>query len=355
MTEANCSEAKINEDLWGTYWIAFFTRDVVIVLGIMGNILISTILVQKHMRRTFNKLLVALAFSDTITLISCLASSVMRPYTNIFQTLTMYLLVPMRFITQATSLNLTVTIAYERFLAINNPHHYRKNKKYRTTKYVSFALISSVLLHLGTFFELEPTECSGLHGLYYGLLKPSEMFSSKIYNIWNLVYKVFITGLLPIASLIYLYFKIFQKIRNHNLNQAGLNEEMKNKIRKEQKLAGIFAGIVITSLICKLPDIGIYVLAFIYNIKDPDFTRNYTDSPLDEVFFDIKDTLAIWNSSINIIIYTFAGKIYRDELIKFVNSLFQNGTGKSTARPSVTNPTSNVKIDLLRHNADSYV
>ena len=241
----------------------------------------------------------------------------------------------MRFITQATSLNLTVTIAYERFLAINNPHSYRKNKKYRTTKYVSFVSITSVLLHLGTFFELEPTECSGLHGLYYGLLKPSIIFSSKIYNIWNLVYKVLITGLLPITSLIYLYFKIFQKIRDHNLNQTGLNEEMKNKIRKEQKLAGVFAGIVITSLICKLPDIGIYILAFMRYVKDPNFTTNYKPSSLAEVSFDIKDTITIWNSSINIIIYTLAGKIYRGELIKF----FRNCTGKSTVSQSQTQTT----------------
>ena len=181
MTESNCSEAQKNEDLWGNFWIALFTRDVVIVLGIMGNILISTILMQKHMRRTFNKLLVALAISDTTTLISCLASSILRPYTKIFQTTSIYILVPMRFITQASSLNLTVAIAYERFLAINHLQHYRMNKKYRTTKYVSFVSITSVLLHIGTFFELEPTECSGLHGLTYGLIKPSKIFYGLLY------------------------------------------------------------------------------------------------------------------------------------------------------------------------------
>ena len=48
MAGSNCSQDQKDEDLWGNFWIAIFTRDVVMVLGVLGNILISTILMQKH-------------------------------------------------------------------------------------------------------------------------------------------------------------------------------------------------------------------------------------------------------------------------------------------------------------------
>ena len=55
------------------FWIGLFTRDVIALLGIIGNIMILVILRQKDIRNTFNKLRVSLALSDTIMLITCLA------------------------------------------------------------------------------------------------------------------------------------------------------------------------------------------------------------------------------------------------------------------------------------------
>ena len=39
-------------------WAFILTKDVVAVLGILGNIATAVILMQRHMRNTFNKLLV---------------------------------------------------------------------------------------------------------------------------------------------------------------------------------------------------------------------------------------------------------------------------------------------------------
>ena len=110
-------------------------------------------------------------------------------------------------------------------------------------------------------------------------------------------------------------------------------------------MAGIFAGIVITSLICKIPDIAVYTIGFIYNVQNPHFTINFKSTSFGEKIWDIKDTLSIWNSSINIVIYTIAGKIYRDEFMKFVTGLFKKCTGESAVSPSCENPTSKSNVD----------
>ena len=71
-------------------------------------------------------------------------------------------------------------------------------------------------------------------------------------------------------------------------------------MREEQKLAAIFAGAVITSLIAIIPDIVVKILTLAQSI---DLTN--------ETLFKVRDSFAILNSAINIFIYTFLGKEFR--------------------------------------------
>lgn len=57
-------------------WIPL-VKDVVSVLGIVGNIILSIVRMQSHLRNGFNKLLVALAIFDTLTLATGLMYSAM--------------------------------------------------------------------------------------------------------------------------------------------------------------------------------------------------------------------------------------------------------------------------------------
>ena len=76
------------------FWIDLFTRDFVTGLGIVGNILISVILAQRHMCNTFNKLLVSLAVTDTVMLISCMVPSALRSSNDILGALYPHFLWP---------------------------------------------------------------------------------------------------------------------------------------------------------------------------------------------------------------------------------------------------------------------
>ena len=74
-------------------------------------------------------------------------------------------------------------------------------------------------------------------------------------------------------------------------------------MREEQKLAGIFAGAVLASLLAITPDVVVKILTL---AKSIDLTN--------EALFKVRDSFAILNSAINIFIYTLLGKEFRKYL-----------------------------------------
>ena len=96
LTEPECpSSSKIALEYQNAS--AFHVKDIVAVLGILGNIATAVILMQRHMRNTFNKLLVALAFFDTTLLVTSFAySCVWWASKKAFMIALPYILWPMR-------------------------------------------------------------------------------------------------------------------------------------------------------------------------------------------------------------------------------------------------------------------
>ena len=213
VNESACPNSTIDGDTT-TFWIDLFTRDVIASLGIIGNILISVVLAQKRMRSTFNKLRVALAISDTVMLVTCIAAPGLKYFgADILGAAYPFLLWPLRNFAMTTSVFLTVSIALERLLAINDPLNYDSNRRHGCTKYVSSAAVVAALLSIHLFFEVEPTPCdNGLPGLFLGSVKTTEVFDDVIFTIYNTVLlKLLITGLIPIVMLISLYATIYFK------------------------------------------------------------------------------------------------------------------------------------------------
>ena len=328
---SECSNSTSNGDGFPStkFWIGLFTRDVTALLGIIGNIMILVILRQKQICNTFNKLRMALALSDTIMLITCLTASILQSSKDVLGIMYPVLLWPMRNIAMTTSAFITVSIALERHKAINDPLKYRSNKRHEAQKYVYSALVASVLLNIHLFFELENAPCNdGLPGLYFGSVNTSQLFEDEKFTIYNtIIVKLLITGLIPILLLIVLYAKIYCKMKVHRTNLAH-DQCSANKMREESKLAGIFAGVVITSLICIIPDliVKIQTLALHYELNnDWDFkSRTHIR--------EIRDVFTVLNSSVNIVIYNCLGEDFR----KFFSHLF-NCTGKPLKETKANN------------------
>ena len=157
VTEPKCpSSSKIALEYQINPSMAFHVKDIVAVLGIMGNIATAVILMQRHMRNTFNKLLVALAFFDTTLLVTSLAYSCVWASKKAFMIAFPYILWPMRCFAITSSTFMPVVIATERFIAVCYPLKY-KNNHHRVLKYVttvtillivSLASLSAAALHL---------------------------------------------------------------------------------------------------------------------------------------------------------------------------------------------------------------
>ena len=317
----NNSAGGHEEDLQHlTFWIDLFTRDIVAGLGIIGNILISVILVQKHMRNTFNKLLVALAISDTVKLITCFLASALRSSKDVLGAMYPLFLWPVRQISTSMSMFMTVIIAWERLMAVRDPYSYKSNRRYCATKYVASVTVAALILNMGKFFEIEATQCRWSPGLFFGSVKLAALLENKIYGMYNtVILKLLITGVIPIVLLICFYTNIYLRIREHRRNQARHINATKNNIISEHKLAGVFVGVVISSLICTVPEMMVKIQSLHLALTSERYYDNY-----DKTILRVRDTFAILNSAINIVIYTCLGKTFREEFKKFFLRLLRN-------------------------------
>ena len=71
------SVGRVLEDYEMESWIPLL-KDIVAVLGIAGNVVLSVVRLQGHLRnRAFNRLLIALAVFDSLTLVTALMYSTM--------------------------------------------------------------------------------------------------------------------------------------------------------------------------------------------------------------------------------------------------------------------------------------
>ena len=184
-------------------------------------------------------------------------------------------------------------------------------------KYVSSLIISAIILNIGKFFELQPTQCIERPG-FSGVFRLGPIHKNYVYAFYNMVIlRILITGIIPVTLLICLYTKIFFKIREHKLNMASQNITVKSKMVKEQTLAITFAGVVIASIICTIPG-WLVVIKVLIDGGEAENLNYY------ETVFIVRDILFTVNSSINIFIYTCLDTTFRRELRKFLPSILIN-------------------------------
>merc|ERR1712117_486230 len=74
--------------------------------------------------------------------------------------------------------------------------------------------VAAMVLNLGKYFELQPTECIEQAG-FRGIFTLGPIMKNRIYALYyNLIFfKIVIAGVIPTTLLIYLYTKIFIRIR----------------------------------------------------------------------------------------------------------------------------------------------
>ena len=312
------------DEQYPTFWIVV-TNGIFAALGILGNILVLRVLSQRHMRNTFNKLRCALAVFDTLHLITAFLNSILEDTSrDAYKIVFPYFLWPITNVAHTASTFMTMTIAIERFVAISDPCQYKKNRRYRTTKYVVFVTIPAILLNITKWFELEPDSSGTFYKLARGMTC-THMYKTKSYKIYNcVIYNLLIKELIPTAVLIYTYAKIYNKVKTNRIEQekskiSSIIDERNEcrRITRQVKMARTFAGVVITSLVCNVPDMLMKML-LLANIASKEACEKQLVRS--EILIKVRDLFLILNSVANIVIYTCLDTKFRQEFRKVVGS-----------------------------------
>ena len=247
---------------------------IVASVGALGNTLILCVLSQSHMHNTFNKLRAALAVFDTVYLGAILlGESILLHDKEMFGKIFPHFLWPTRNFSQTASMFMTVAIAIERLMAIKYLHQYDSNERHRATKYVLGVTITAMVLNLTKFNEYQ-TDASGQDNWskQWGITATS-MLKNMGYAIYdNAIFKLLIAGLIPIAMLVYSYAKIFLILRKNAQrieNSRSKSTIEDNNTSGQENMARLFAGVVVTSLICNIPEMVVKVSLLILTVKYP--------------------------------------------------------------------------------------
>ena len=327
VTNLDCgNSATVEYEEWSS-WVDLFTRDIIAVLGIFGNAIIIMVRIQMHWRNTFNKLLVALAFFDIFTLVIFLAVTICKT-SKMFHIIFPYFIWPFGNIAARGSVFMTVVIAYERFMAVRHPLSFNMGQRYRAVRYVTVVIIVDIILNVPKFFEFEPDDCNGI--------RFTEMYVNQIYSTYNIVLSAVVPPVY-ISVLIYLYAKIYRDIKESHLTQArqtsqdrlGGATSRETTRKKESKQAGIFAGVVMSFIISRIPDVFVTIFQIIKS-------NSTTEPPLwFLIIFKIRDICFILHSALNIVIYTCVSKQFRNDLraafFKFINCSTKMPTNSANA------------------------
>ena len=319
-TNTQCANiSKALEDYEFAPWWTTLIKDAVSVLGIVGNIILSGVRMQRHLRNTFNKLLVALAVFDSLALATGLMYSTMKRD----KVMTSYFIWPFGHVVITGSIFMTVVIGYERYKAVLRPLDHKLGERYRVLRYVALVTISAVVFNVTKFFEYEPDNCGD--SMHF-----SELYMNKVYLVYNIVvYRLLITGLIPSLMLIYMYAKMYKCIEeSHSFRGEIAREdiEVSDMVKKEGKHAHMFAGVVAIFIICNIPDVIVKIVKILHYFK------GVREPPLWLlIMVKVRDFCLMLNSAINIVIYTSLSKEFRSELRKAFHK-FVRGTFIFTGR-----------------------
>ena len=312
-------------------WINF-SIGFVSTLGVLGNILVLRVLLQRHMRNTFNKLRSALAVFDTLHCIAWVMDSILEYSVNVYTIATPYMTWPMANFAYTASIFMTMAIALERFVAINDPHNYRMNRRYRTRTYVCSVTIAAILLNISKFFEFEEkTDSDSPKVLIRNGLKFSELEHDKRYAIYNtVVYNMLLRAIIPITVLVFIYTKIYMKLKKSNLEQnKSKNEANERRRTREEKMAYTFVGVVVTSLVVAIIN-SFFPIAFLALGLPRDKPQWLLFLGFGRGFFNIINSVA------NIVIYTLLDIKFRQDLKNIFQKVIRCYKPKDNYAPSNT-------------------
>lgn len=206
-----CHESRATYSPWvakSKFWIEGVAVTVVGIFGMTGNIIAIIVLRRIKTNRNFNNLLITLSFSDFLLILDVVLEMsfigiFMSEEPHWFRVSYPYLLHPLRGFIQTTAIYMVVAVSSERFKAVCYPLSHRQSYH----KFVIVAIVCSVTLELPRFLEFKLVKNNTDYWTTDLMEDPNYI---QFNSYWN---ELFATSALPLICLMYMNFKIYQKIR----------------------------------------------------------------------------------------------------------------------------------------------
>jgi hypothetical protein len=278
------------------------------VIGIFGNIITILVLSRPRMRSSINHLLIGLASSDLIVLITAMllfGIVTIYPYTgriisynyNLIPFLT-FVVYPFAVIGQTGSVLMTFSVSVERYIAVCYP---LKAKSWCTKKHAKICILLIALFSIAynsvKFFEIKLIKSEAEnYGTFYCTsasdLRRNEYYI-KYYIHW--MYLI-VVNIIPLTGITYFNLQIFMRVKKVNRMRYQLTKREMQDI----KLTSMLFCVVIVFLVCNVP-------AVLINIHES-FWPNVM---IDDRYVKFSNFMIALSSSVNFIIYVVLVKKFR--------------------------------------------
>lgn len=292
-----------------SYWINGVMTNIVVLLGLIGNLLTIIILSQRVMRSSTNIYLSALAVWDSIVLI-CTALliglpgiPVSGPYMAHVHAFIVSYIYPLALIAQTATIWLTVSFTVERYIAVCHPLKAATMCTISRAKIVIFGVsLGSTMYNIPRWYEYRPSWHTNKETNETYVDFVSTVFSTnptyvQVYFSWLYVP---IMCIIPLLTLSIMNLFLILAVRRSQQQQKNMNV----KQSRENNVTIMLVSVVIVFIICQVP-------ALVYNLAYA-VDRQYVQEKFGyQVLSVFRNFLVCFNSSINFLLYCALGQKFR--------------------------------------------
>lgn len=289
------------------YYINGVVTNVIVLLGLIGNILTIVILSQRAMRSSTNIYLSALAWWDTIVLI-CTALLIGLPtawtvYKYYVLAYVVSYIYPLALIAQTATIWLTVSFTVERYIAVCHPLKAASMCTiWRAKIVIAGVSIGSTLYNIPRWFDYRPVWLTNPATNTSSLIPQPTMFSVnpiyvQLYFSWLYVP---IMCIIPLLVLSVLNLFLILAVRRSQKQRKDMNV----KQSRENNVTIMLVSVVIVFIICQVP-------ALVYNLAYAIDRQHVMTNSSYQVLSTLRNFLVTFNSAINFLLYCALGQKFR--------------------------------------------